>query len=113
MCQQCGIVGNIGHPEITNKGIGRSGVTPPVKKVASTFPLFHLTKSMASSLATRAATQAVRTASRRAPRVLANAALKPVQTVSYSLLAQATAGCCTQRATVQVSFVLLESYVFA
>ena len=66
---------------------------------------------MASSLTTRAAAQAVRAASRRAPRILAKAAVKPAQTASYSLLAQAAATRCTQRAAVQVSFVLLASYV--
>ncbi|KAF9463895.1 6-phosphogluconate dehydrogenase [Collybia nuda] len=52
-----------------------------------------------ASLASRSATQAIRAASRRAPRALAKAAAKPVQTASYSLLARAAAAKCSQEST--------------
>ena len=109
-----GTIGIIGHPEKINKGIGRSGCDSACQKSGERrfdFFTFPFDRSMASSLATRAVTQAVRAASRRAPRILSKAAVKPAQTASYSLLAQAAAARCTQHAAVQVSFVLLASCV--
>lgn len=55
-----------------------------------------------ASLASRSATQAIRAVSRRAPRALTKAAVKPAQTASYSLLARAAAAKSNQESTAQV-----------